>query len=575
MKITKILLVLLILILFAPTVASAQSYSFEIPEATVDVFYNEDGTLTLNYEWIIRNRLGAAPVDFIDMGLPSGEFDLNSITAEVDGKPITDIQTSPYVQNGVALGLGANAIQPGQTGRVRAIVPVVRAPLFPDDSQDGYISTQFAPTWFDSKFVEGNTDLTVVLHLPPGVQNEEPRWHSAPAGFPDQPESALDAENRIVYIWKNPNASSSREYVFGASFPAQYVPGWEAASAPTTYEETDSGSTTIGVGSAIAGTVSACFSFLPGLICVGLVGLMIWAGANSGKRRKLQYLPPKVSIEGHGIKRGLTAIEAAILMEQPVDKIMTMILFSVIKKGAASVKTRDPLELDITVPAPEGLYDYEKEFLEAFSLTGKRERRGKLQDALINLINSVAEKIKGFSRKETIAYYDQIIETAWKQVEAADTPEVKSEKYEEVMDWTMLDKDYDDRTRRVFTGGPVFVPVWWPRYDPTFPRPTGGGTVSTGGPAPSGTGGGQISLPNLPGSDFAASVVNGVQTFAAGTLGNVAEFTGNVTNKTNPLPAPSPSSTKWRGSSGGGTHCVCACACACAGCACACAGGGR
>jgi hypothetical protein len=42
---------------------------------------------------------------------------------------------------------------------------------------------------------------------------------------------------------------------------------------------------------------------------------------------------PKVSIEGHGIKRSLTAVEAAILLEQPMDKILTMILFGTIKKA--------------------------------------------------------------------------------------------------------------------------------------------------------------------------------------------------------------------------------------------------
>ncbi len=175
-----------------------------------------------------------------------------------------------------------------------------------------------------------------------------------------------------------------------------------------------------------------------------------------------------------------------------------------------------------------------------------------------------------------MAYYKQIIENAWQQVEAAIHPEVKSEKYNEYMDWTMLDHDYDDRTRRTFGGGPIFVPIWWPRYDPTFPRPAASGLapVSTGRSTTGGTGGG-VSLPHLPGSDFAASVVGGVQSFSAGVLGNLSEFTGAVTNKTNPLPPPSTSSTTWRGSSGGGTHCACACACACAGCACACAGGGR
>jgi len=57
-------------------------------------------------------------------------------------------------------------------------------------------------------------------------------------------------------------------------------------------------------------------------------------------------------MEGHGIKRGLTAVEAAVLMQQPMDKIFTMILFGLLKKGAAEVVTKEPLELKISTIAP-------------------------------------------------------------------------------------------------------------------------------------------------------------------------------------------------------------------------------
>jgi hypothetical protein len=137
--------------------------------------------------------------------------------------------------------------------------------------------------------------------------------------------------------------------------------------------------------------------------------------------------------------------------------------------------------------------------------------------------------------------------------------------FDQQLEWTMLDKDYDDRSRRVFTG-PIFVPMWWGHYDPTFrtgPISSGGGRVS----AP-GSGSGRTSLP---GADFAASVVGGVQTFSQKVIGNVQDFTSRVTNVTNPPPKPSSTG----GRSGGGRSGGCACACACAGCACACAGGGR
>ncbi|HEX2995858.1 MAG TPA: hypothetical protein VHP14_13615, partial [Anaerolineales bacterium] len=282
--------------------------------------------------------------------------------------------------------------------------------------------------------------------------------------------------------------------------------------------------------------------------------------AIGNQRRKLQYMSPKIAIEGHGIKRGLTAVEAAILMEQPLDKVMTMILFGVVKKGAATVAKRDPLQVEVTSPAPEGLHDYELNFLDAMKETDTAARRKSLQTMTVSLVRSVSEKMKGFSRKETIEYYKRIMETAWEQVQKANTPEMQMSFFDQQLEWTMLDRDYDDRSRRIFTG-PVFVPMWWGHYDPTFRT---GPVATSGGARTSGSG-----RTSLPGADFAASMVGGVQTFSQKVIGNVQDFTGRVTNVTNPPPKPSSS-----GSRGGGGR-GCACACACAGCACACAGGGR
>jgi hypothetical protein len=251
-------------------------------------------------------------------------------------------------------------------------------------------------------------------------------------------------------------------------------------------------------------------------------------------------------------------------MEQPLDKIMTMILFGVVKKNAATVVTRDPLKLQLADPLPADLRDYETDFLQAFSEADLAVRRKKLQELTVKLVNSLSDKMKGFSRKETIAYYQSIMERAWQQIEAAGTPEVKSQMYDESLEWTMLDKNYDERTRRTFTG-PVFVPMWWGNYDPGYRSTSTGSKPTVSVPASSGR-----SPVSLPGSAFAASVVTGVQGFSSKVLGDLKSFTSGVTNRTNPVPV----SKTGGGSSGGGGH-SCACACACAGCACACAGGGR
>jgi hypothetical protein len=542
---TLITLIALVL----PVSVLAQDYSFGVEEETVHVFWNEDGTLSLDYTLVFNNQPGAHAIDFVDMGMPNNSFDMGSVSADVNGSTV-DVDRGEYQGSGsgFAVVLGNRAIGPGSRGTVHVRVGRIDNVLYTDSEDETYASAVFSPTWFGSQYVTGSTDVTVIFHLPPGVGPEEPKWHGAPSGFPSEPVTGLDNAGRVTYTWNNPNGNAHTRYEFGASFPKTYVPASAIQTEPTFTAP------------------SIDFDALWSLGCCGFFALIFFGmpilGVINGQRRKLKYLPPKISIEGHGIKRGLTAVEAAILMEQPLDKVMTMILFGVVKKNAAEVVTREPLKLKIADPLPEGLHEYEKNFLQAFrNEANAKQRRADLQDMFIKLVKAVSGKMKGFSRKETTAYYENIMERAWAQISAADTPEVQSQLLDDAMEWTMLDKDYDDRARRTFTR-PIFVPLWWGRYDPGYGRPASTARpLSTGAPAPS-------SRPSgLPGADFAASVVGGVQNFSQRVIGNVGDFTSRVTNKTNPVPK----STSRGGRSGGG----CACACACAGCACACAGGGR
>jgi len=283
----------------------------------------------------------------------------------------------------------------------------------------------------------------------------------------------------------------------------------------------------------------------------------------------MAYLPPSMQVEGVGIKRGLTAVEAAILLETPLNKVLTMILFGLLKKGALVVLSDNPLTVQVSPQLPAELRDYEKAFLSAVKKDGTLDE-GLLRKVVIDLVNEVNNKMKGFSRKESVAYYKDIVRRAWQQVEGAETPEVRGQLFGEGLEWTMLDDNFQERTERTFREGPVFLPIWWGAYRPWAQ------TVPGGAPAPVPTGGAPstpMRMPTLPGADFAATVVRGIQGTAGRIVRSVTDFTGGVTSVTNPPPKPSGYSRSGR--SGGGGGCACACACACAGCACACAGGGR
>ena len=100
-RIVSILLLLLLLIL--PVSALAQSYSFSLDRLDVHVFWNEDGTSSIDYVFVFSNDPGASPIDFVDVGLPNPNFDANSISADVNGRPVDYISESEYQGSGTIL----------------------------------------------------------------------------------------------------------------------------------------------------------------------------------------------------------------------------------------------------------------------------------------------------------------------------------------------------------------------------------------------------------------------------------------------------------------------------------------
>ena len=184
-----------------------------------------------------------------------------------------------------------------------------------------------------------------------------------------------------------------------------------------------------------------------------------------------------------------------------------------------------------------------------------------MADVTTKLIKDVNLKMKGFHAKDTIDYYKDIVARAWKQVEAADTPEVVDENLE----WMMMDEEFEQKMPDTFGERPIPMPAWWWLH--SAPRTSTAPSRSVGKPVPA-TGAPRT----VPGSELANSVVLGIGSISNRIVTNVSDFTARVTRVTHPVPVTKSSGGGW--SSGGGGS-SCACACACAGCACACAGGGR
>jgi len=150
---SKLLAIALVFILAfgITTSALAQDYYFGVEEETVHVYWNEDGTLALDYTLVFVNQTGAHVIDFVDMGMPNSSFDMGSASADVNGTPVS-VDRGEYQGSGsgFAVVMGGQAIGPGSRGTVHVRVGRISNVLYTDSDDETYASAVFSPTYFGS-----------------------------------------------------------------------------------------------------------------------------------------------------------------------------------------------------------------------------------------------------------------------------------------------------------------------------------------------------------------------------------------------------------------------------------------
>lgn len=580
-KKSLILLITILSILLISSIATAD-YLFSVPEAEIILWVENDGTMSVSYDYTIENR--SEPIEYIDVGLPNGSFNVNDATAELNGSNILRSRISRAKESetglkyGITVDIRDNAIWMGKTAHFYLVVKNIGKMLYENDSKEGYVGFNFQPSYFGSKYCSGITNYTLRIVLPAGLLEDDPVYYN-PEHWPGEkePESWFTKDGLVVYEWKSDLATSHQAYTFGASFPRSVLTSEDQIVVP--------GKGNNGEGS----DDDTIYGILGGLICLVFpVGFIIWIVSKTKKKEKGEknldsYLPPRIRKDGQGIKRGLTAVEASVLLELPVERVISMILFGLTKKGVLTVNDADDLKVTIKDPLPNDLHDYETDFIAVLKLKDKKDRQKRMKNVLLRLIADVADKMEGFSLEETKEYYQGICKKAWSQVEAADTPEIKGELLDKNFGWAMLNEDPEKKITTVFRGDEFYAPSWWWRMDPTYPHPHRPSQTPSSIHRPSSghqeSSGSEKHAPVLPGAQFARSVTNSARSLGAAMVYSMSSLTGSVKAASNPAPISSESrhiSSSSGSSSGGGSSCdSCACACACDSCACACAGGGR
>ena len=524
-------------------VATASDVEYHLDYEWVKIWINkEDGTIDLLYDIKITCDRGEIPS--VRVGQPTDDFEVGEARDE-NGNPLDWEDASNYQQKYYAVRVyppGHVQVPAGRSFRFTLLTNVGHM-IWEDEDNPGNVGMQFIPCWWDYASVY---ELRVLVILPLGVTDQIvkciPNWNGTDV-----------EESRLVLYWERndlqpgdrfPRDTDDLPYC-GVSFPEEYVEHYEVRE-------------------------KGIIAFLRNyglwigvfLLFVGIIGGVVYVG------RKGSYVRPIMKMETLGIRRGLTAVEASYLLGLKPTKIVTAILYSLLKKRAVWVTSTKPsVKLKIVKEHEKPLRYYENTFLKAIRKDGPLSEE-KLARTVMELRDEVEEKLRGYCRRDTIKYYENIVAKAWEQVKQAGTAQLASKAYDEQLLWLLLDENFESRTEnafrtRVFEPEPLWFWYWYgyhyhpkPAYKPTTAPPSGP-TVP----------------PKIPGADFANNIATAVEGTANDIVVNLEKFANAI------IPAPPPSqktSTRpvhHRASCA--CACVsCACVCACVSCACACASGG-
>ena len=511
-------------------IATAPDVKYHLDHEWAKIWINKDRTIDLLYDIKITCDQGEIPS--VRVGQPTDDFEVGEARDE-NGDPLDWEDASNYQEKYYAVRVyppGHVHVPAGQSFRFTLLTNVGHM-IHEDEENPGNVGMLFKPVWWPVEVYE----LQVMIILPNGVSQEEVRtsvtWNNC----------TIEGGNLAIY-WKRENLQSDQEFEFGVSFPQKYVEPPERGLAVFLKNY---------------GVWIGVF-----LLFVGIIGSVVYVA------RKGNYVRPIMKMETLGIRRGLTAVEASYILGLKPTKIVTAILYSLLKKRAVWAPSTNPsVKLKVIKQSNKPLRYYEKRFLKAIKEDGTLSEE-KLARTIMHLRDKVEEKLRGYCRRDTIKYYEKIVAKAWEQVEQAGTAQLASKAYNQQLLWLLLDENFDSRTEntfrtRVFEPEPLWFWYWYgyhyhpqPTYKPST-EPPSGPTVP----------------PKIPGADFANNIATAVESTANNIVVNLEKFANAI------IPAPPPSQKTSRAPVRHRSSCACACAacacvCACVSCACACASGG-
>ena len=192
-------------------------------------------------------------------------------------------------------------------------------------------------------------------------------------------------------------------------------------------------------------------------------------------------------VEAGGVKRGLIAPEAAVLLGYPFNTILAMVIFGLLRKGMLRQVSHSPLIVSVAVKfqtkgkslnaerraelrkkaaqgVPTVIYPYEEIFVELLEQNdGIPVSNIDFSIFVSPFLRLVTERIAGYDPEETREYYRLIIERGPKEARVDGALVLDREKvFDRNLLWLMLHKDF----QVIMTSEEFFYIPIWQRSDP-------------------------------------------------------------------------------------------------------------
>jgi hypothetical protein len=537
------LLIIFIAISLVPHAGAQESYRWQVNYQHVQLDVDASGNVLMTYE--------------VDARIEKGVWNEVWIPATVSGMQVSDVvdgngKSHPFTLDGGQIKTQGWNLVPGDHLYLR-INSTLPSFVYKAD-KDGYDIVTFIPPWWDMYI----TDSRVKFYLPGNVPKDQ-----VFTGSKLYDNFGVEANRTWVYF-ENKDLAPNEQFQVAVSFPDQYMaPGAVSKSSGTSTD-----------------TITGLLAPLMSCSCPGIfiffIFIMIVAAIGSSVFRK-PYGSPVVSMDGIGVNKSLDPAEAATLLRIDPKRVLTMVMFGLMKKGNVKLLSTDPIRLELV--SRTDLNYYEKLYVDA--IVNDRLDEDKLLECFKVLARRVVDKTRPYCRKDTEDYYRTKIEQAWAEIKAVETPELKLEKYDTNMFWLMADEQFAKKTKDYVADAPgsgtVIVPnyYWWYPYYVGFPPYHGRPAPQTGEVRLPGTAAPPTNKTTATVENFANNFSSTVEATSAGIVGGVEKFLG-IRNQANaPPPATALRPASYHSGGGGSCACVsCACACVSCACACACAGGG-